>query len=355
MNGGAQAVEFAAYLAGRWRTILIACVSAVILAAVASLILPSRYTATATLMIEPPAGMEPGAATSLSPVYLESLKTFEHLASSDSLFSQALDDLGIRARYAGRSVESLKRSVLRVDKPVNTRVIEISATLEDPRQAQKLAHYIAEHTVALSDSMSRRSAADSAQEAKANLDRAEKRLQAAVSASDKPPAVAGLEDELSNISGLKYSVDRGLSDARADLASLPAGADASALRAKIADLERQDRQLDLQLKSLGGDLEHSTARRKELESESESARSSYDAARSQLDDLNAAAAFRGERLQVLDPGIVPERPSSPNVPLNILVAFVIALIAAVSYLAIRFAWERAAVLLPDRKYASPYR
>lgn len=355
MNGGTQAVEFAAYLAGRWRTILIACASAVILAGVASFMLPSRYTATATLIIEPPAGMDPRTATSLSPVYLESLKTFEHLASSDSLFSQALDDLGIRKQYAGRSVESLKRAVLKIDKPVNTRVIEISATLGDPRQAQKLARYIAERTVALSDSMSQRAAADSAQQAKANLDRAEKRLQAAISTSDKPPPVTGLEDELSTISGLKYSVDRSLSDARAELASLPAGADASALHLKIAELEKQDRQFDLQLKSLGSNLEHSTARRKELESESVSARSSYDAARTQLDDINAAAAFRGERLQVLDPGIVPERPSSPNIPLNTLVAFMAALVASVSYVAIRFAWERASVLRSDRKYASPYR
>jgi uncharacterized protein involved in exopolysaccharide biosynthesis len=355
MNGGTQAVEFAAYLAGRWRIVLIACVSAVILAGAASLILPSRYTATATLMIEPPAGMDPRTATSLSPVYLESLKTFEHLASSDSLFSQALDELGIRARYAGSSIESLKRSVLKVDKPVSTRVIEISATLEDPRQAQKLARYIAEHTVALSDSMTQRSAADSAQEARANLDSAEKRLRAAVAAGDKPPSVTGVEDELSSLSELKYSIDRDLSDARAELAAMPGGADASLLRSKIADLEKQDRQFDAQLKSLGANLEHSTARRNELENESKSARLSYDAARTKLDDISASAAFRGERLQVLDPGILPERPSFPNVPLNMLVAFVLSLIAAVSYVAIRFAWERASVLQSDRKFASPYR
>jgi capsular polysaccharide biosynthesis protein len=355
MNGGTQAVEFAAYLAGRWRIIVIACVSAVILAGVASLILPRRYTATATLMIEPPAGMDPRTATSLSPVYLESLKTFEHLASSDSLFSQALDELGMRSRYAGRPVESLKRSVLKVDKPVNTRIIEICATLEDPRQAQKLARYIAEHTVALSDSMTQRSAADSAQEARANLERAEKRLQSAVAARDKPPSVAGVQDELSGLAQLKYSVDRDLSDARAALASLPNGADGSPLRSKIADLEKQDRQFDAQLKSLGGNLERSTARRNELENESRSARVNYDAARTELDDINAAAAFRGERLQVLDPGILPERPSSPNTPLNTIVAFVISLIASVSYVTIRFAWERASFLHSDRKFASPYR
>ena len=29
------------------------------------------------------------------------------------------------------------------------------------------------------------------------------------------------------------------------------------------------------------------------------------------------AGFRGERLKIIDPGIVPERPSSPNLPLNV--------------------------------------
>jgi len=355
MNGGTQAVEFAGYLAARWRTILVACVSAVILAGVASLILPSRYTATATLVIEPSAGMDPRSATSLSPVYLESLKTFEHLASSDSLFSQALDDLGIRSRYAGRSIESLKRSVLKVDKPVNTRIIEISATLQDPRQAQRLARYIAEHTVALSDAMTQRSAADSAQEARANLDRAEKRLQTAESGSDSIPAVTGMEKELTTVSQLKYAVDRDLMDDRAQLSSAPGDSGAPALRAKIADLEEQDRRLNAQIESLGRNIDRSNARRDELAKESRSAHFNFDSARSALDDINAAAAFRGERLQVLDPGIVPERPSFPNVPLNVLVAFVISLIAGVSYVAIRFAWDRAAVLPPDRKYASPYR
>jgi uncharacterized protein involved in exopolysaccharide biosynthesis len=127
------------------------------------------------------------------------------------------------------------------------------------------------------------------------------------------------------------------------------------LRSKIADLEKQDRQLDAQLRSLGNNLEHSTARRNELENESRSARSNYDAARTELDDINAAGAFRSERLQVLDPGIVPERPSSPNTPLNLLAAFAIALVASLSYVAIRFAWERASVLQSDRKYVSPYR
>src|SRR5437763_499224 len=128
MNTGFDGIQFAAFARARWLTVLICCAVAAMAAGLVSLLLPSRYTATASILIGPPAGLDPRAATSVSPVYLESLRTFEHIASSDSLFLGALEHLGIRQHYAGRTIESLKRSVLKVSKPVNTRVIEISTT-----------------------------------------------------------------------------------------------------------------------------------------------------------------------------------------------------------------------------------
>ena len=125
-----DAWEFALYARSRWKSVLACCVAAASLAGAASLLLPKRYTAIASIMVEPPAGMDPRAATALSPVYLESLRTYERLVSSHTLFRQALDDLHIRARYSNRSIESLKRSVLQVSKPANTRIIETLVTLD---------------------------------------------------------------------------------------------------------------------------------------------------------------------------------------------------------------------------------
>src|SRR5665213_88352 len=153
MNEGFDAVRFAAFVRARWLTVLICCSVAAVVAGIASLVLPKRFTATASILIGPPAGLDPRGATSVSPVYLESLKTFERIASSDSLFLRSLEHLGIRRMYAGRSIESLKRSVLVVSKPVNSRVLEIGVTLEDPRKAQALAQYIAEQTVLLNRSL----------------------------------------------------------------------------------------------------------------------------------------------------------------------------------------------------------
>ena len=337
MNGGFQAIEFAGYVASRWRVLLIASLCAVAVAAIAGFVLPRRYSATASLMIDPPAGMDPRSATSLSPVFLESLKTYEHLASSDSLFQEALNRLGIREKTSGHAIESLKRSVLKTSKPLNTRIIEIEATLEDPVAAQRLAQYIAERTVALSASIDGQSAADSAKEAQANFDRAEKRLNTAIKASDEF-GPAGLDADLSSTAELKYGVDRDLRDARSELAGLVVPDDdrTASLRGKIVELEKQDRELELSLQS----KEHSSVRREELDADVKSSRLNFDAARAKLDDINASAAFRGERLHVLDPGIVPQRPSFPNTPLNAVAALLISLVTSLCWLALRFGYQR---------------
>ena len=38
----------------------------------------------------------------VSPIYLESLKTYEHYAESDSLFQNALDRFGLRRALSGQ-------------------------------------------------------------------------------------------------------------------------------------------------------------------------------------------------------------------------------------------------------------
>ena len=50
----------------------------------------------------------------------------------------------------------------------------------------------------------------------------------------------------------------------------------------------------------------------------------------------AAGKSHGERLRIIDPGIVPERPSSPNIPLNVLIAFVAAAFLSLVYLGLAF-------------------
>src|SRR5581483_10609458 len=180
-----ESEDFARYALSLWKPVTATVAAAVLLAAGVSLVLPRRYTAMASLMIELPAGSDPRAVAALSPVYLESLKSYERFASSDTIFLDAIKQLGIRDRLPGKSVESLKRSILRISKPASTRVLEISATLESAEKAQQLASYIAERTVDLNRSLQKRSAHDVASDAESIYDAAAGRLQRANAARDE--------------------------------------------------------------------------------------------------------------------------------------------------------------------------
>ena len=137
----------------RWRFIAASCGIAVVLSVVFSLIQTRQYTATARIVIEPPAGSDLRAAMAVSPIYLESLRTYEEFAAGDSLFRKALDQLNLRPLLGARPIESLKKSVLKVNLVRNTRILEIAATLPDARKSQALARFLAESTVELNRSV----------------------------------------------------------------------------------------------------------------------------------------------------------------------------------------------------------
>src|SRR5215469_1790516 len=148
-----EVFRYIRYLRLRWRFVAASCAAATILAGTASLLLPRQYTAAARIVIEPPAGADPRSAMAVSPIYLESLKTYEQFASSDSLFQKSAARFQLQTLMGPRPIESLKRSVLKVGIVRNTRILEIAATLPDPREAQALAQYVAEQTVAQNRSL----------------------------------------------------------------------------------------------------------------------------------------------------------------------------------------------------------
>ena len=68
------------------------------------------------------------------------------------------------------------------------------------------------------------------------------------------------------------------------------------------------------------------------QAERAAARASFDAAQKRLDDARSTAGERGERLRIVDSGVVPERPSWPNVPLILMAAILVALVTSLLYL-----------------------
>src|SRR5947209_6207448 len=208
---------FTSFILSRWRVVLLACGISLFLVVVLSLLLPKQYTATASLVIEPPAGNDPRGSTAVSPVYLESLKTYEHFASSNSLFAQALEHLHLRQNYAGVPIENVKRRVLHVAKPRDTKVLEVSATLPDPAKARDLAQYLANETVKMNQALDRAASVELIEGGKLVVEQALERLQRAnasrTDALEKEP-VSGLDAEMAEDAELKSRIARDLSSAR---------------------------------------------------------------------------------------------------------------------------------------------
>lgn len=341
-----DALEFAGWMRARWSVIAISCGVAVLVAVISSLAQPSRYTATATLIIQPPGGNDPRAALAVSSVYLESLKIYERFALSDTLFLRAMDHVHIREGSSG-SAESLKSQTLKVSKPSGVALLEISATRKDPREAQALVRYIAEQTVELNQSLIAQSSQDIAAAYSTQLNAARERMERALQAQTAFAAsrpVESLENEVQGVLDLQYSLQRDLARARADLANASAGnkddeflaGQIASANARIIVLDTQIRELTGRLEKQGSQLEVRKAGRELLDIELRAARGAWESATNKLNDAFSSSQLRGERLQILDPGTVPQSPSSPNMRLNVLAAIIISFAGSLMYLAFRF-------------------
>ncbi|MBV8903693.1 MAG: hypothetical protein JOZ22_08660, partial [Acidobacteriia bacterium] len=77
MGEPVDVLVYISYICYRWRLVALSCLIALTLAASVSLVSQRQYTASARIVIEPPAGADPRAAMAVSPIYLESLKTYE--------------------------------------------------------------------------------------------------------------------------------------------------------------------------------------------------------------------------------------------------------------------------------------
>jgi capsule polysaccharide export protein KpsE/RkpR len=323
--------EYAGYLRRNWRFLAAVCAIALGVAAGGSLLATRKYTATARLMIEPPAG-DQHISVAISPIYLESLKTYEHFASSDQLFLRALERFGLRAGGA-RPIESWKRSVLKVEVPRNTKVLEISATLPDAKKAHALALYLAEETARLNRDVSARTDADLIRQAEQQAAAARDRLDRATEEWNRlaqAEPVEGLSDQLQSAEFLRGELERDA--AEAEVAAAGTTDPAPRLRLLNERIARLDRDMAAMRKLLSGRNAHrdvATDARKDAEA-------AYNQAENHLREMRATAGYRGEQLTMIDPGITPERPSFPNVPLNLAAALMLGFVAGIVFLTLRF-------------------
>jgi uncharacterized protein involved in exopolysaccharide biosynthesis len=313
-----QFVQPVAHIAAHWKVVAGACAAAVLVSLIATLLLPKRYTAVTRIFIEPPAGSDPRTSTTVSPIYLDSLRTYELFASSDTLFLQAVERFHLR--HNGVSVDGLKRSILKVEVLRNTKILDITATLTDPTTAHELSLFLAQETVKMNEVTSEQGDREFAAEAEKRFTAARSRMDAAQQAWDRSPDQVTAETLRSEIYADEHLID-GL---RKELAELEVSdPDASGAEGSmIAAYRRRLTALNEQTAGRRQHLATVTAHLEGLESDLGSARRTFQAAEGRLQELRSAAGYRGERLRIIDPGIVPERPSSQDLILNLVIALI---------------------------------
>ena len=131
-----------------------------------------------------------------------------------------------------------------------------------------------------------------------------------------------------------------------------AGDQLTSTRARAEHLRTQVKGIEKELAQKRTLLARRTARHEELETRRESAQKAYEATLTRVRETQAAVGYRGERLQLIDPGIVPERPASPSFVLNTGSAVLAALVLSLSYVSFGFAYssgQRVAQPLPVRR------
>jgi uncharacterized protein involved in exopolysaccharide biosynthesis len=344
-----DAFEYLRYLRTRWLVVAVACASAAVLALGVSLLLPKQYTATASVIIEPPGGSDPRLNTAVSSMYLESLKTYELFATGDTLFAKAADQFHLR-RDKSQSIEGLKRRILKVAKLRDTKLLEISATLEDPREAQALAQYLANETVNISRAENLASDRDFIETGEAQASAAKQRLDALEKESNAL-AVSGpvesLRSEVDNEVDLRGKIEEQLVAAQTEVAEYQqqskdgsfAREQLAASQARSSLLAGRSQELQRSIQEKSAALAGRTGRRDALEAELSVARRSYEAVNARLLEAKASAGTHAERLRIIDPGIIPQRPSSPHIALNVAVALFVALLASIVYLSCVFVYR----------------
>jgi uncharacterized protein involved in exopolysaccharide biosynthesis len=354
-------IDYLAYLRRNATFAAIAIGTAVLLTGAISFLLPKQYTATATLVIEPPAGTDARGATAVSAIYLESLKAYEQFAASDSLFERARQKFHLEEGAGSAATETLRKRVLRVVKLPDTKVLQIKATLPDGKQSQALVQFLAEETVALNRSVENQSEHEALTEVRKQVQEAGAKLaqtRGEYNAAVAEGAESVLGDEVHSLSDLKGRLNEQLANAATSLAELSARADAQTkgfaagdsrenLQQDIAAARARAAALTAQMASVSRDLAQKAAALAAVRAKADqgadqlkAANTAFEAMSRRANELAGSSGLRTEQLRIIDPGIVPQQPSFPNVPLFTAMALLLSALLSLAWLSLRYGLEQ---------------
>ena len=355
MSESFDVFRYTSYLGSRWRWIATSCVVAVALALAVSLAMERQYTAITQVVIEPPAGSDLRAAMTVSPIYLESLKTYEHFAAGDQLFQKAASEFQLRAHFGARPIETIKNRVLRVGIVRNTRILEIAVTLPDAAKALAMARYLAQATVDINRTM----VVEGDQDLVEGIARQERDARVNLTTVDTAWArllaeepVATLQAATNKSGELRSTVQQQMQATELEIADsgerqkhltaaqqVDARQEAGDASARLEEMRKQLQNIDRQDAEREKLLALRMAHRDKMEADHKDAQAALTSLDTRLREARGEAGYRGDRLKIIDPGVVPERPSSPNLPLNVAAALLLGLALPVLYLTLALSYQ----------------
>ncbi len=347
----------------RWKRITAVILVASAVALLISLLLPKKYDATVLLAVQS-AGSDARYPAVMSPTYLEYLHSYEQFLQSDGLIARVIKDTNLDSGPYHYTVEAFRTSVLDLALVRNTNVLKIRVRFPDPSKAHEIALALARIGVQTNSDMNSAEAERAARQIQKETAEARARLTAADAAIEnfrRGSHEDELKRQLNQQLERKMAYQEKLTDAQVEMAEKEAWlasfstqqqrgsgggrrqqeeirqqtqmaaaelaqlrARQKALRAGLAELEAPIERNRLALASL-------EARRRQLERDFELAQTAVVASANRANDARFTMAARREELQIADSGVVPSRPSSPHIVLNVLLAGVLGLLAGFVY------------------------
>lgn len=346
-------------LLARWKRIATVTAVAAAVALLLTLLLPKKYDSTVTIVIQP-ASSDPRYPAVMSPVYLEYLRSYEQFFQSDGLLARLLREFNLDVPPHRYTVQSFRNSALSVTMVKNTKVLRIRVRFPDPKKAHEIALGLARLGAQTHTEINSAAEERAVRQIGKEMEQAHARLAIAQSALEKfrresrgdEPArqvEKQLERKVQYQAELSQ-VQINLAEKEAWLASLSAQpgqepearqqlrqqiglatAEVAGLRARQKALRAALAEMEVPLARGQAALASLDLRRQELERNYDLAQNAVVSYTDRANDARLNVAARHEELQIADPGVVPSRPSSPHLLLNVLLASVLGLLGSVGY------------------------
>lgn len=360
MNDTFDPVDFLAFLRRNARFLAISIGTATAVTAIACFATPARYTATATLVIEPPIATDPRAATAVTPVYLESLRTYEQFAGSDTLFAKACAQFHLADAPGEPCTESFKRRVLRVTKLKDTKLMQLAVTLPEPKLAQQVVEYLANETVTLNKTLARDADHETVGETEVRLKEAREeagRARTEYETAGAAGSEALLTEELKTLGELKSRASMELLRSQTDIAELSVRnpAEAALERSRADSLTKETASLDKRLATQSAALAGIRARRERAFETLKATEERLETWSRRANETSATSGLRTEQLRIVDPGVIPTQPSFPNPPLFIAAAAFVGTLLSFAFLCLRYGLTRSSRRAEIAEMSSDYK